>query len=133
MKAKKLKAGDTFRVIGHTDPEAPYRVCRTNNYVAGLRFGFPNNHTYWCYMGEDVEVELVYTYTTMMRHKLEALVWKHKHRDYKTKTNGGEKLVLILREGKGTCLEPLSEMSEEDLLGLLPVDVRATVPMKIGS
>lgn len=133
MKAKSLKPGDLFRVVGHTDPEAPYRVCKANSHVAGLRFGFPNNSEYWCYMGEEVEVEPVYVYTTMLRAKLEALVWKHTHKDFKGKREDGTKVVLKLVDGVGTCSVPLESLSEEDLLDALPAKIRATVPMKVGS
>lgn len=133
MKAKSLKPGDTFRVVGHTDPEADYRVCRTNSFMHGLRFGFHNKPEYWCYMGEDVEVEPVYVYTTMPRAKLEALVWKHTHKDYKGKREDGTKVVLMNRGANGTCSEPLSALSEEELLDKLPAKIRATVPVKVGS
>jgi hypothetical protein len=71
MKARELKPGDLFKV-NPPDPESPVRVCLTNDEQSGLRFGWPGSkvwiigglpqHTgYWCYMGEEVEVELVST------------------------------------------------------------------------
>lgn len=59
MKAKELKPGDRF-TVEKPDPESPVRVCLTNDARQGLRFGFPNNKGYWCYMGGEVEVELVH-------------------------------------------------------------------------
>lgn len=57
VKAKELHPGDVF-TIEKPDPESPTRVCLTNDPVQGLRFGFPGNDRFWCYMGEEVEVEL---------------------------------------------------------------------------
>jgi hypothetical protein len=57
MKAKDLKPGDRFQV-DKPDPEGPVRICLTNDATQGLRFGFPHTN-YWCYMGGEVEVELV--------------------------------------------------------------------------
>lgn len=58
MKAKDLKPGDLF-TVSSPDPESPLRICLNNDTEKGLRFGFPNNGRYWCYMGEEVEVEKV--------------------------------------------------------------------------
>jgi hypothetical protein len=58
MKAKQLEPGDTF-TVDPPDPESPIRVCKTNDKDQGLRFGWPNNSKYWCYMGEEVEVRLM--------------------------------------------------------------------------
>jgi len=58
MKARELKAGDLFKV-NPPDPESPIRICISNSSDYGIRFGWPNNPAYWCYMGEEVEVELV--------------------------------------------------------------------------
>jgi len=58
MKAKELRPGDRFRV-DPPDPECPVRVCLTNDVEKGLRFGWPNNSRYWCYMGEECEVERI--------------------------------------------------------------------------
>lgn len=53
------------------------------------------------------------------RRDLERAVWAGKHRDYKS-TIDGKKYVMIYRTGKGSCLEPLSSMSDEDLISILP-------------
>jgi hypothetical protein len=58
MKAAQLKPGNKFKV-DKPDPESPVRVCLTNDPEKGLRFGFPHNSRYWCFMGDQVEVELV--------------------------------------------------------------------------
>lgn len=59
MKAKELEPGDRFKV-DKPDPEGPVRVCVTNDPKNGLRFSFPDRlGRYWCYMGEECEVELV--------------------------------------------------------------------------
>lgn len=58
MKAFRLKPGDRFK-LDKPDPEGPVRVCKTNDKENGLRFGFPDVPKYWCYMGDQVEVELV--------------------------------------------------------------------------
>jgi len=57
VKAKELHPGDLF-TTDKPDPEGPVRVCLTNDPVKGLRFGFPGNSAFWCYMGEEVEVTL---------------------------------------------------------------------------
>ena len=57
MKAKQLKPGDRFTVTP-PDPESPVRVCLTNDRTQGLRWGWPGNSRYWCYMGEECEVRL---------------------------------------------------------------------------
>ena len=57
MKSRDLSPGDRFCVTP-PDPESPVRVCLSNDAVKGLRFGWPNNSRYWCFMGADVEVEL---------------------------------------------------------------------------
>ena len=58
MLAKQLGVGDIFTVEPR-DPESRVRVCLTNDVMQGLRFGFPNNSGYWCYMGELCEVTIV--------------------------------------------------------------------------
>lgn len=58
MKAKDLSPGQVF-TIEKPDPESPLRICLTNNPDDGLRFGFPGNTHFWCYMGEECEVTLV--------------------------------------------------------------------------
>ena len=58
MKAKELKPGDLF-TVDKPDPESPTRLCLTNDTKNGLRFTFPNNTKYWCYMGSECEVTLI--------------------------------------------------------------------------
>lgn len=58
MVAKDLEPGDVFKV-DKPDPESDVRVCLTNDRKNGLRFGFPNNKTFWCSMGSCCKVELV--------------------------------------------------------------------------
>jgi hypothetical protein len=53
------------------------------------------------------------------RKKLEALLWKNTHKDFRGSIDG-EKNVLINRGGEGTCLVPLSALTDEELLGKLP-------------
>jgi hypothetical protein len=57
------------------------------------------------------------------RKKLEALVWKHKHADFKGKV-GGKKTVLKLIAGSGTCLVELSSLTDGELVDMLPRKVR---------
>ena len=54
------------------------------------------------------------------RKKLEQLVWRYTHRDYRGVVDG-IKTVLISRGGKGTCLESLSSLTDAELLDKLPV------------
>jgi hypothetical protein len=60
MKAKDLKPGGVFRVTPR-DPESPLRVCRTNNFRDGIKWGWPApaNTLYWCWIGADCDVEPV--------------------------------------------------------------------------
>ena len=58
MKAKHLIPGTKF-TVDKPDPESPVRVCLTNDKEKGLRFGFPNKPGYWCYMGGEVEVDVI--------------------------------------------------------------------------
>ena len=58
MKSKELKPGGRFRVTP-PDPEGPVRVCLTNDKRNGIRWGFPGRKRYWCYMGDQCEVELL--------------------------------------------------------------------------
>ncbi len=58
MLARDLKPGDVF-TVNKPDPESPVRICLTNDRKRGIRFGFPNNRGFWCYMGEMCIVRLV--------------------------------------------------------------------------
>jgi chorismate mutase len=53
------------------------------------------------------------------RKKLEALLWKNTHKDFRGSIDGA-KNVLINRGGEGTCLVPLDALTDEELLGKLP-------------
>lgn len=61
----------------------------------------------------------------MERKKLEALVWKHTHADFKGKTDG-VKMVLHNEAGVtyGTESWPLSKFTDEQLIEKLPRKVR---------
>ena len=59
------------------------------------------------------------------KKKLERLVWKHKHRDYKGKDERGVKTVMHYGKGQVTYLVELSSLSEAELLEMLPSQVRA--------
>lgn len=65
MFAYELKTGDVF-TVDTPDPEGPVRIClsddhRTNVGVSSglVRWGFPGNDHYYCYMGPLCNVELV--------------------------------------------------------------------------
>jgi hypothetical protein len=58
MLARDLRPGDTFRV-DPPDPESPVRLCLANERGGLIRWGFPNNPTFWCSMGELCVVDLV--------------------------------------------------------------------------
>jgi len=57
------------------DPESPVRICLTNNEEQGLRFGWPNSLEYWCFMGEEVEVEPIEGVWDISNHQM---IKKHK-------------------------------------------------------
>lgn len=59
----------------------------------------------------------------MTRKKLEQLVWKHKHRDFKGVFDGS-KMVLKNCGGQGTCLVPLGSLTIGELVHSLPRTVR---------
>ena len=42
--------------------------------------------------------------------------WARKHPDYRVTLATGERAVLIYRGAAGTCLEPLHQLSDDDLL-----------------
>lgn len=60
----------------------------------------------------------------LTRSKLEALVWKHTHKDFRGKDDDGAKSILIFRTGIGTCREYLTSLSDEDLWSKVPSAVR---------
>jgi hypothetical protein len=53
------------------------------------------------------------------RKKLESLLWKNTHKDFRGSIDG-VKNVLVNRGSEGTCLVPLSALTEEELLGKIP-------------
>lgn len=60
----------------------------------------------------------------MERKKLEALVWKHTHKDFKGKLPDGTKTVLFNSDKNGTCLVTLAGLTDEQLIAKLPKKVR---------
>ena len=58
------------------------------------------------------------------RKQIEALVWKHTHRDYRGKLEDGTKTVLRMGRNGGTELAALSQMTTDELLAKLPRAVR---------
>jgi len=58
------------------------------------------------------------------RTRLEALVWKNKHTDFKGKRADGTKCVLHLYPERGTCSVPLASLTDAELLAKLPTHVR---------
>jgi hypothetical protein len=68
----------------------------------------------------------------MERHKLEALVYRHTHRDFKGKMQDGTKTILHNESGVtyGTECWPLSKFTEQQLIGKLRAEVRAQHGLK---
>lgn len=60
----------------------------------------------------------------MTREKLEDLVWKHTHKDYKGIGEDGTRTVLHRSCTHGTCIVPLSSLTEIQLQQKLPAKVR---------
>lgn len=58
MKAKHLRPGQKF-TVDPPDTEGPIRACLTNDKQHGIRWAFLRSDTYWCSMGDEVEVEVV--------------------------------------------------------------------------
>jgi hypothetical protein len=62
------------------------------------------------------------------RKKLEALVYKHTHRDFRGSFEvDGIKQKSVLRsiDGQGTCLVLLSSFTDEDLVKRLPLHLQS--------
>jgi len=61
------------------------------------------------------------------RARLEALVWQHSHKDYRSVISKGplrgKRSVLVLERGM-TTLSPIDRLSTEKLWSLLPSKVR---------
>jgi hypothetical protein len=60
------------------------------------------------------------------RRKLEALVRKHTHRDFKG-GKGADRTILAFVSGIGTCQVWLSKMTDSELLERLPKSVRESL------
>jgi hypothetical protein len=58
------------------------------------------------------------------RTLLERLVWKHKHSDFKGKREDGTKCVLKFITGVGTSSVPISSLTDEECLDMIPKRVR---------
>lgn len=58
------------------------------------------------------------------RAKLERLVWKHKHSDFRGKLEDGTKCVLKFVTGKGTCSVPISSLTDDECIDMIPKKVR---------
>lgn len=54
------------------------------------------------------------------RERLEALVWSNTHRDFRGKFPDGTKTILQFVPGMGTCLVPVSSLSDQELKNRLP-------------
>ena len=62
---------------------------------------------------------------TLNRKQLEALVWKHTHRDYRGKIDGKRNIMGMDPKTGGSCLVFLHQMTEEELIEALPSKIRA--------
>ena len=58
------------------------------------------------------------------RAKLERLVWRHKHSDFKGKRDDGTKCVLKFVTGVGTSSVPVSSLTDDECLDMIPRKVR---------
>ena len=67
----------------------------------------------------------------MTRQKLEALVWRHKHRDFKGKNERGERTVMRYFPEHGSCLVRLSDLTLGELLDELPRAVRSELGFQL--
>ena len=60
MKAKELKVGDLFRVVGETEVRKCLFVSNPDRHgIVDVKFGFQHKPDYWCWMGQHCEVEIV--------------------------------------------------------------------------
>lgn len=60
----------------------------------------------------------------MERAKLERLVWKYKHPDFRGRLEDGTKCVLKFVSGVGTCSVTLSSLTDEECLDMIPTRLR---------
>lgn len=52
------------------------------------------------------------------RKKLESLLWKNTHKDFRGSIDGVKNVLLLTAQG--TCLYPLSALTDEELLSKIP-------------
>ncbi len=58
------------------------------------------------------------------RRRLEDLVWRHTHRDGRSRRDGGTRCVLVLREPDGTpAPSPLGALTDAELMKKLPSNI----------
>lgn len=67
----------------------------------------------------------------LTRAKLEALVWRHTHRDFKGLIDGVRTVLHLVRGGGGAV--PLSSLTDAELYDKLPSRVRAELPPEVRS
>lgn len=60
----------------------------------------------------------------MNRKKLESLVYKHTHADFKGRFEDGTRTILKFVPSVGTCVVALSSLTDEELVEKLPRKVR---------
>ena len=60
----------------------------------------------------------------MTRARLEALVWRNTHADFRGKREDGTKCVLHFVPNSGTCSVPLASLTDAQLIEKLPRKVR---------
>lgn len=63
----------------------------------------------------------------LTRKKLEALVWRNTHRDFRGTTNGERNILHNEHKGNGTELWFLSQFTDEQLMEKLPKAVRESI------
>lgn len=68
--------------------------------------------------------------TARARKKLEALAWKHTHRDFKGVTDGVKMRLHLNPKTGGTESWPLSSFTDAELIEKLPSAIRATLENK---
>lgn len=65
------------------------------------------------------------------RAKLERLVWKHKHSDFRGKLEDGTKCVLKFVTGVGTCSVAISSLTDAECLDMIPKKVREAEGLEV--
>ena len=61
---------------------------------------------------------------TMTHEQKLAAVWRNTPRDYRSIVSG-QKCVLVLRDGEGTCLVSLNSLTDEEIQRKLPKELRS--------